>query len=110
MPSSVMLRTGSSNADNATVYECLANAERFNTWYLGSVGGAMDVLVSGDGTNFLTANIALVDLASTTPATAVIETAPNGNYRFSGRWKAVRVMQKGATAVTSAYIVAEEGH
>jgi hypothetical protein len=100
-----LLRSGSSNADNATVFEIASNAENYDTWQLGSVGGAMDVFVSGDGTNFLTTAVALVDLGSTSPATAVIETTAQGNFGIRGRWKAIRVLQKGATAVSSAYLI-----
>ncbi len=100
--------TGSSNADNATVFEFLGNMQSYDTYQLGSTGGAMDVYGSGDGTNFLSAPIALIDLGSTTPSVAVVETAANGNYGFRGRYKAIRVLQKGATAVANAYLIVTE--
>ena len=34
----------------------------------------------------------------------VIETAANGNYGFKGRWKKIKVLQKGATAVVGAVL------
>lgn len=98
-----MFKTGSSNADNADVFGAdIVNAENFDTWQLCSTQGAMDVFVSADGSNFMTAAIALIDLGSTAPSTAVVETTANGNYGFKGRWKKVRVLQKGATAVQNA--------
>ena len=99
-----LFKSGSANADDATVIEIASNAEMYDTWQLGSTAGAMDVYGSLDGTNYLTAALALVDLGSTTPSTAVIETAANGNYGFKGRWKKIKVLQKGATAVVGAVL------
>lgn len=101
---SPMFKTGSSNADNATVLEITKNAEDFDTWQLCSTAGAMDVFASADGTNFMTTPLALIDLGSTTPGTAVVESAANGNFGFKGRWRALRVLQKGATAVVAAVL------
>ena len=108
MATSVFLRTGSAAADNATVFETLSNAEHYDTWQLGSTTGAMDVYVSGDGTNFLDAAVALIDLGSIDPSTAVVETTAGGNYGIRGRWRAIRVLQKGATGVSNAYLIGYE--
>lgn len=107
MSDPILLRANAvgTNADNATVFEFTSNAENYDTWQLGSTTGVMDVFVSGDGTNFLTSPVALIDLGSVAPATAVIETAANGNYGIKGRWKAIRVLQKGGTAVANAYLI-----
>jgi hypothetical protein len=105
---STYLRTGASNADDATVFESLSNAEQFDTWQLGSSAGAMDVYVSGDGVNFQTAPVALIDLGSIDPSTAVVETTAGGNYGIRGRWRSIRVQQKGATAVENAYLIGYE--
>lgn len=93
------------NADDAVVFELTENGEHFDTWQLGSTTGVMDVYGSLDGTNYLSSAIALVDLGSTAPSTAVTETTANGNYGFKGRWKKIKVLQKGATAVTNAALV-----
>ena len=105
--SDVLMLKGSlaAAADNATVIEYTTNAEGFDTWQLGSTAGAMDVFVSGDGTNFLSAPLALINLCSVDPATAVIETTANSHYGIRGRWKAIRVLQKGATPVENAYLI-----
>lgn len=100
-----MFKTGSANADNATVVEITSNAEQFDTWQIGSTGGVMDVYGSLDGTNYLTAPLALIDLGSTAPSTAVIETAAGGQYGFKGRWKKILVQQKGGTAVANACLL-----
>ena len=100
--------TGSAAADDAVVFLISGNGQDNDTYQLGSVEGVMDVYGSGDGTNFLTAPIALIDLGSTTPSVAVLETTANKHFGFRGRYKAVRVQQKGATAVVSAYLIATE--
>lgn len=96
---SPMMKFGAASADNATVIEITDNAELFDTWQLSSSAGVMDVYVSADGTNYLSAPVALINLGSVDPATAVIETAAGGSYGFKGRWQRVLVLQKGATAV-----------
>lgn len=101
-----MIKTGGVGTnDNDIVFDITSNAELFDTWQLGSTAGAMDVFVSGDGTNYLTAAIALIDLGSTAPSTAVVVTAANGNYGIKGRWKAIRVRQNGATGVANAFLI-----
>lgn len=97
-------RLGSSAADNAVVFE-VETADMFDTWQLGSAAGAMDVYVSGDGTNYQTTAVAMVDLGSTAPSTTVVATTAAGNYGIRGKWKKLRVLQAGATAVTGAYLI-----
>lgn len=105
----VMIKTGGAGTnDNDVVFAIAQNAENFDTWQLGSTAGVMDVFVSGDGTNYMTAAIALVDLGSTAPATAVTVTTANGNYGIRGRWKGIRVLQNGGTAVENAYLIGYE--
>jgi hypothetical protein len=94
--------------DNDVVFTLTGNGQDNDTYQLGSTAGAMDVYGSGDGTNFLTAPIALTDLTATAPATRVIETTANKHYQFTGRYKAIQVLQKGATGVTGAYVIATE--
>lgn len=98
-------RLGASAADNAIIFEVPENAEQFNCWQLGSAAGAMDVFVSGTGVSYQTAAIALIDLGSTSPSTAVVLTTAGGNYGIRGRWKKIQVLQNGATAVTGAYLI-----
>lgn len=106
MNQSPMIKTGGAGTnDNDIVFDITENAEFYDTWQLGSTAGAMDVFVSGDGTNYLSAAIALIDLGSTAPSTTVVVTAANGNYGLKGRWKAIRVRQNGATAVANAFLI-----
>lgn len=98
-------QVGSSASDNQIVFEITVNTEQFQYFELGSAAGAMDVFVSGNGADYQTAAIALTDLGSTAPATTVVETTAGGNYGLKSRWKKIKVLQKGATAVTGAYLI-----
>lgn len=100
--------TGSAAADNAVVFTFTGNAQSYDTYQFGSTAGAMDVFASGDGTNELTTALAIIDMASTTPATRVVETAANRHYMLQGRFKSIRILQKGATAVENAYLIVTE--
>lgn len=105
----VLIKTAGAGVNNDdVVFEIASNAQNFDTWQLGSTAGAMDVFVSGDGTNYMSAAIALVDLGSTAPSTAVVVTTAGGNYGIRGRWKKIKLMQNGATAVANAYLVGYE--
>lgn len=105
MSKPVLKRLGATTADNETVFEIASNGDQFDTWELGSSAGAMDVFVAGDGTNYLSAAVALVDLGSTAPSTTVIETTAGGNFGIRGRWPKLIVRQKGAAAVVGAYLI-----
>ena len=96
------------NADNAVVFSLAGNAQEYDTYQIGSTTGAMDVFGSGDGVTFQATPIALVDLTATAPGTLVIETTAAKHYTFRGRYKAIVIQQKGATAVTGAYVIATE--
>lgn len=108
MGTPVLKRLGATDADNAAVFEITSNGDQFDTWQLGSSAGAMDVFVAGDGTNYLSAAVALIDLGSTAPSTAVVETTAGGHYGIRGRWPKIIVRQKGATAVVGAYLIGYE--
>lgn len=106
MNQSPMIRTaGVGVSDNDVIFEIADNADHFDTWQLGSTAGAMDVFVSGDGTNYQTSAVALIDLGSTAPATAVTATTAGGNYGIKGRWKKIKLLQNGGTGVANAYLI-----
>lgn len=105
----VLIKTaGAGVNDNDIVFELTSNAENYDTWQLGSTAGSMDVYVSGDGTNYLTAAVALIDLGSTAPSTAVTATTAGGNYGIRGRWRKIKLLQVGATAVANGYLIGYE--
>jgi len=86
--------------DNDVVIE-VVDAEQYDSFYFSSVTGVMEVDVSVNGTDF-SSIIALTDEASVAPATKVIITVATLLYSFRGNFKAVRVRQASATAVTLA--------
>ena len=86
--------------DNDVVME-LVDAEQYDSFYFSSTTGVMEVDVSVNGTDF-NSIIALTDEASVAPATKVIITVAALLYSFRGNFKAVRVRQASATAVTDA--------
>lgn len=105
MNATPLFKSGTGTNDNDTVIEITSNAEQYDTWQLGSTAGAMDVFGSLDGTNYLSAAIALIDLGSTAPSTAVVVTTAGGNFGFRGRWKKIIVRQNGGTGVANGTLV-----
>lgn len=105
----VLLRASSTAADDV-LFDTAVSPEisRYNWFELFSTAGVMDVAVSYDGTNFSTRGVTLVDRASVAPATQVIETAANKAYVLTGRFMAIRVYQKGATAVVGGCLMATQ--
>lgn len=83
------------------------DVQRYDTFMLTSTGGAMDVFVSIDGTNYSTAALSLIDFGAITQDPVVV-TAANRVYAFRGKYKRVRVLQNGAAAVTAASLRAGE--
>ncbi len=102
--------TGATNADDAVVFQIggAGAIPNCDTFQLGCTAGSMDVYGSGDGVNYLATAIFLTDLTVATPATRVDTAAATKHYEFRGRYKAIRVLQKGATAVENAYLIATE--
>ena len=89
--------------DNDVVIDFDA-AERWNSFTLQVTTGVVDVDVSG-GLNVFKAAIALEDLHSLTPATRVIVTTATKIFRFTGTFKRIKVLQKGATAAVGAVLI-----
>lgn len=74
------------------------DVQQFDTFVLVSQAGAMQVMVSLDGTNFTTAPLSLTDLGATTTAPVTV-TAANRMYGFRGKFMIVQVQQNGAVAI-----------
>lgn len=74
------------------------DVQQFDTFVLLSQAGAMQVLVSLDGTNFSTAPLSLTDLGATTTAPVTV-TAVNRVYGFRGKFMLIQVQQNGAVAI-----------
>lgn len=91
--------------DNDIIIAITGDALHYDTWLLGSTAGAMDVEVALINTSYLATQIALLDLTSTTPSTMVIETTAGKPVAFRGKFTAIRVRQKGATAVVAPSLI-----
>ncbi len=92
--------TGSSTSDNDVLIQT-GDVSRYDSFTLLSTGGAMDVFVSLDGTNYATAALSLQDFGATTND-PVLVTVAGRLYQFRGKFAKIRVLQNGATAVTAA--------
>lgn len=96
-------KTGTGTNNNDVVIEFSDIVDGADTFLLMSTAGAMDVFVSLDGTNYATAALSLDDMGATT-TDPVIVTSANRVYGFRGKYKAIRVLQNGATAVENAVL------
>ena len=76
----------------------------YREFSLQSTAGAMDVLVSLDGTNYTTAPLSMIDRGATT-SDPVIVTAANRSYAFFGTFHKLKVLQNGATAVANGVLL-----
>jgi len=85
--------------DNDVIIE--VEVAQYDTFILQSTQGAMDVFVSLDGTNYATAPLSLTDMGAVS-SDPVIVTAANRTYGFRGKFRKVKVLQNGATAVQNA--------
>lgn len=96
-------KTGTGTNDNDVVITFDDVVDGADTFLLMSTAGAMDVFVSLDGTNFSTAALSLTDMGAIT-SDPVLVTVANRVYGFRGKFKAIRVLQNGITAVTAAVL------
>lgn len=103
MSGNVGNKTGTGTNDNDVVITFDDVVEGADTFLLMSTAGAMDVFVSLDGTNFSTAALSLTDMGAIT-SDPVVVTAANRCYAFRGKFKAIRVLQNGITAVANAVL------
>jgi hypothetical protein len=83
-------------SDNDIVVQT-GDVSAYREFLIHTTAGAADVVVSLDGTNYNSAALSLTDLGSASFATAVVVTAANRVYKFSGCFKLVRILQAGAT-------------
>lgn len=95
--------TNSSTADNDVLIQT-NDVLRHDTFMVMSTAGVVDVYVSLDGTNYSTAALSLQDFGATV-SDPVTETAAGRVYGFRGKFRKIRVLQKGATNPTAASLV-----
>jgi hypothetical protein len=89
--------TGGLGASDNDIVVQADGVSSYRTFDITTTAGAADVFVSYDGTNYHSAPLSLTDLGSASFATAVIVTAANRVYRFTGCFEKVKVQQAGAT-------------
>jgi len=92
--------TGTGVSDNDLLFTT-HDVEKHSLFTLMSSAGAVDVEVNLDGVNWSTAPLALEDQGATTSTTYVLVTAALRVYKFSGKYRQIRVRQNGATAATA---------
>jgi hypothetical protein len=93
----VVLATGTQGTNDNDVVYTSGDISGFRKHYIEATAGTIDVDVSIDGTNWITA-VAGVSLVTTTPATRVVEAASGVCIVIEGVFEKLRVNQKGATA------------
>lgn len=103
MGNSLRYKAGT-GANNDDVVIQTNDVSQYDEFILQTTGGAVDVAVSLDGTNYSTAPLSLIDLGATT-SDPVIVTAANRTYAFFGTFALIRVLQNGAVAVTGATLM-----
>lgn len=96
-------KSGVGTNDNDVVIQT-GDISAYDEFLLQSTAGAMDVLVSLDGTNYATAPLSITDLGATT-SDPVVVTAANRTYGFRGTFALMRVLQNGATGVANACLI-----
>ena len=94
----VLLYEGTATNDDDTAIET-GDVSRFKGFKIMSTAGAVDVLVSLDGTNYATSPHSLDDLTDELN-TPVLVTVAGKVYEFFGHYRKVKVLQNGATAAT----------
>ena len=92
----VVIYEGDGANDNDTVIET-GDVSRFKGFKLMSTTGAVDVLVSLDGTNYSTSAHSLDDLTDELN-TPVLVTVAGKVYEFLGHYRKIKILQNGATA------------
>jgi hypothetical protein len=100
--------TGTGTNDNDVLFTAQP-VEKHSEFALMSTTGAVDVFVSLDGVNFSTAPLAMEDQGATTSTTYVLVTAALRLYKFSGKYRCIRVLQNGATAAAATLMCGSPG-
>ena len=92
--------TGTGTNDNDVLF-VTSDMDRWDACLLMSSAGAVDVLVSLDGSTYSTAPLSLQDFGAT-DMNPVLVTTTGRVYGFVGKFKYIKVLQNGATAATAA--------
>lgn len=99
------LYSGGAGVNDGDIVLQTNDVTRFSQFMIMSTAGAMLVVASLDGVNYVTAPLSLVDLGATTTA-PVLATVAGRMYALIGTYSKIQVKQTGATGVANASIMA----
>lgn len=95
--------------DNDVVLET-NDLSQYDKFVFMSTAGAWDILVSLDGTNYVTAPVSMTDMGATATAPVIVAAAAR-LYGLGAPIKTLKVLQNGATAVANFRMMAKmEAH
>lgn len=100
--------TGTGTSDNDLLFTT-GNVERHSMFTLMSTAGTVDVEVSLDGTNFSTVALAMEDQGATANGTYAIVTVAARVYKWTGKYRVIRVRQAGAAATAATLMCGSPG-
>lgn len=100
--------TGTGANDNDVLFTT-ASVENHSLFTLMSSAGAVDVVVSLDGTNFSSVALAMEDQGATANGTYAVVTVAGRVYKWQGKYRQIRVLQNGATAATATLVCGSPG-
>lgn len=100
--------SGTGANDNDLLFTT-SNVEKHSMFTLMSTTGTVDVEVSLDGTNFSTVALAMEDQGATANGTYAIVTVAARVYKWTGKYRVVRVRQAGATAAAATLMAGSPG-
>lgn len=100
----VLTFTGVAGVNDDDVVIETEDISMYDTFEISSTTGVMDVKVSHDGGSTFVGPRSMSDLGATT-LDPVVETVAGRPYAFRGKFLAIQISQKGATAVAGAVLV-----
>lgn len=103
MGNALRYKDGLGASDNDVIVQT-GDVSQYDEFLLMTTAGAVDVMVSLDGTNYSTAALSLIDMGATT-SDPVVVTAANRIYGFFGTFNLVRVLQNGATVAEDVCLI-----
>ncbi len=106
--STLTIKGGSGTNDNDPIFSRTgtlggetSDVSQFDTFELFSTGGAMDVFVTLDGTNYSSVGLGMTNQTAVDP-TPVLVTTAGQVFGFRGKFRNMKILQNGATAVANA--------
>jgi hypothetical protein len=101
--SNTSLYTNVATTSSGAVAIQTLDVTRYDTFQLMSLGGAVQVQTTLDGSNFSTAPLAMTDLGSTA-STPVILTSSGRMYGFRGKYRGVQITQQSSVTLSTSQV------